>query len=787
MTDTALLVGASVFAASGCATQSPPATAASAQGTTGPAASGSAAKSGATPPPQAAPAGPDSLLVTLTNPLAVARPRETIALSALELGKVSPGFDLKKTLVVDAAGNVVLSQVTDLNGDADPEELLFQTDLGPSETKTFRLRLGARGLAKRAEYKVYGRFVRERHDDFAWENDLVAHRVYGPDLETTPTEPLVSSGIDTWVKRTHGLVVNDWYLTDAYHEDHGEGADFYSVGKTRGCGGLGVFAGGKLEVSKNFVTSRVLANGPIRLVFELDYAPWLVAGAPIAETRRVTLDAGSPFNRFDSTFKRKPGPWTIGLGIAKHAGAARQFDESIGSIQSFEPLNGGKEGNLGCAIVVGPGQKATQQETETDHLLLAALPTDGRLVYYVGSVWDRVAPVPDAAAWGKEAREFSARVASPVKVAVQALPAAATWSKRAAELQLSLAPGPAATDPTHLPLVLFRALEQLSAKTNDPRYADYVKQTVDRLTAGGSIQGYSAEAQDLEVFGLGRLLLALQAKAAAPDKERYGKALEVLRAQLKAQPRTKEGAYWHAKANPEQLWLDDAFSLAPFLAESATASGDAKGFGDAVQQLQLLERHLRNQKSGLLVQGFDATKKEKWANPNSGTSATFWGVATGKYALALVDVLERLPPKHPGRGYVVAALGRVARAIAATQDPATGVWWQVLDAPKRGKNYLEASASALFVHALAKGVRNGWLPAKDYDPVVRRGYRGMLDKFVSVNESGAIKLDKISRDPGLSRDRDSSNDSYMALEAVANDPDGLGAFILASLEIESHP
>ena len=101
---------------------------------------------------------------------------------------------------------------------------------------------------------VYGRFVRERFDDFVWENDLVAHRMYGPALETAAKEPLVSSGIDTWVKRAHRLVVNDWFMTGDYHRDQGEGADFYGVGKSRGCGGLGLWAGGKLNVSKNFVS-----------------------------------------------------------------------------------------------------------------------------------------------------------------------------------------------------------------------------------------------------------------------------------------------------------------------------------------------------------------------------------------------------------------------------------------------------------------------------------------------------------------------------------------------------
>ena len=179
----------------------------------------------------------DGIAVTLVNPLAAPRTGETVVLTRAELVKVAPSFDLAKALVVDAQGAPVLSQLVDMDGDEAPEQIVFQTNLGARETKTFKLRLGQRPPASRAEFKVYGRFVRERHDDFAWENDLVAHRVYGPDLETYKKDPLVSSGVDVWVKRVPRLIANDWYLTGDYHRDLGEGADFYSVGKSRGCGG----------------------------------------------------------------------------------------------------------------------------------------------------------------------------------------------------------------------------------------------------------------------------------------------------------------------------------------------------------------------------------------------------------------------------------------------------------------------------------------------------------------------------------------------------------------------
>ena len=244
--------------------------------------------------------------------------------------------------MLDARGATVLSELVDDDGDESPDELVFQTDFAPRETKAFKLVSGKRALPAPADFKVYGRFVRERHDDFAWENDRVAHRIYGPGLETYAKDSLTSSGIDVWVKRVPKLIVNEWYMTDDYHQDHGEGADFYSVGKSRGCGGVGIWTGGALVSSRNFTGSRVLANGPVRLVFELTYAPWDAGGAKVSETKRVTLDAGTAFNRIESTFvapgdalgrnRDRQAPWQRGedrsqARLARGLGTPRRRQE----------------------------------------------------------------------------------------------------------------------------------------------------------------------------------------------------------------------------------------------------------------------------------------------------------------------------------------------------------------------------------------------------------------------------------------------------------------------------
>jgi hypothetical protein len=169
-------------------------------------------------------------------------------------------------------------------------------------------------------------------------------------------------------------------------------------------------------VSKNFTTSRVLANGPIRLVFELTYAPWDAGSVQIAETKRVILDAGTQFNRMESTFTGHKGALAVGVGIAKHPGSAVKVDARSGVMRVWEPLEGGKSGNLGTAIVVPAGAKLEEHHGDLDYLVVTGASANGRLVYYAGSAWDRGGRIREAAAWAAEVQGLASRLAAPIKI-----------------------------------------------------------------------------------------------------------------------------------------------------------------------------------------------------------------------------------------------------------------------------------------------------------------------------------------------------------------------------------
>ena len=324
---------------------------------------------------------------------------------------------------------------------------------------------------------------------------------------------------------------------------------------------------------------------------------------------------------------------------------------------------------------------------------------------------------------------------------------------------------------------------QVWRRTGAGRYRRFVEECMNPLIASdGRIRGYSMEEYNLDQLLPGRALLALYREAGEP---RYRQALSLLREQLRTQPRTAEGNYWHKRIYPHQVWLDGTYMALPFYAEYAQAFAEPADLDDVASQLIRVEQHLRDPLTGLLYHAWDESRQQRWADPETGCSPCVWGRAVGWYAMALVDVLDLLPAEHPQQAAVVAILQRLAAAIAGVQDAGSGLWYQVLDQAGRAGNYLEASASAMFVYALAKGVRQGHLRADDQE-VARRGYQGLLQRLVRVDEEGRVSLEGICAVAGLGGDpyRDGSYDYYMSEPVVANSDKGVAPFILASLELD---
>ena len=325
-------------------------------------------------------------------------------------------------------------------------------------------------------------------------------------------------------------------------------------------------------------------------------------------------------------------------------------------------------------------------------------------------------------------------------------------------------------------------------RTKDPKELAYIKAAVDLyVKPDGSIQmnstgtGFPVTAHSLDNIEMGRAVMFLYGVTHEP---RYAKAAEFLHTQLEAQPRTASGGYWHKQVYPNQMWLDGAYMAEPFRAAYATLLKQPGDFDDIAKQFLLMDQHMSQPGTGLMMHGWDESRQMAWADKKTGLSPNVWGRAMGWYSAALVDTLDWFPKNHPQRAVLVAAFRRTMKAAVAVQDPDSGLWWQVADKPHDKGNYEEASASVMFTYALAKGVRLGYLPKGDAAHA-EAGWRGVQKKFVRTGADGGVVLSGIVKVSGLGGTpyRSGTYEYYIGEPTGENDAKGVGAYLLAGSEM----
>jgi hypothetical protein len=384
----------------------------------------------------------ERLVVTASHDLDAPRPAETIAVPWSAVSQALPGALLQHLTVRDAAGRSLPYQVTNVAPEAkDPQgkgiaygELIFQHDFAAGEHRASFTVEKSEAVALPFPTQAFARYVPERLDDFAWENDRIAHRTYGqalaaPDTQGSGKEVLVTSGLDIWFKRVRYPVVDRWYNKghDHYHKDEGEGLDMYGVGTTRGAGGTGIWDGKKLYTSRNYAGWKAIANGPVRAIFELRYDAWDAAGASVSEVKRFTVDAGHDFDQIDSTFSfNGPAQLTAAIGLNKTPAYAPQEP-----VVAATPLPAARAltqwvtqrsaGDFGVAIVLPAGAPAYAADAANE-LILAPVRPGQPLRYYVGAIASWSGEVRDAAAWQRRVAAYAARLRAPLSVSLQPLP-----------------------------------------------------------------------------------------------------------------------------------------------------------------------------------------------------------------------------------------------------------------------------------------------------------------------------------------------------------------------------
>jgi rhamnogalacturonyl hydrolase YesR len=295
-------------------------------------------------------------------------------------------------------------------GNKNPVNLLLLLDLSPG-SKIF-----AKITAEKPsviEPKTYARFVPERYDDFAWENDKIAFRVYGKALEKVPNE--MAYGLDIWAKRTSDLIINDWYKKADYHRDHGQGLDFYDVGLTLGAGSNAPFVNDSIYFPKNYRRYKVLDNGPLRSSFQLFYDQWNVNGTNVTESEIISLDAGSQLNRIETVYSFKGKIMPVAIGIVKHKGEGTVLlNERKGIMGYWQPENP-RNGVLGVGCVI-PDINLNMKTSDQHLLSVFNVNSKKTFVYYTGGAWDKAGIIINSKEWFSYLDDFNQKLKHPVKI-----------------------------------------------------------------------------------------------------------------------------------------------------------------------------------------------------------------------------------------------------------------------------------------------------------------------------------------------------------------------------------
>ncbi|MDR2938065.1 MAG: glycoside hydrolase family 88 protein [Prevotellaceae bacterium] len=324
------------------------------------------------------------------------------------------------------------------------------------------------------------------------------------------------------------------------------------------------------------------------------------------------------------------------------------------------------------------------------------------------------------------------------------------------------------------------AIFEVYKVTGNKKYLDFVKSFGDTMVyADGSIRTYELSKFNIDNIAGGKMLIALYKET---GEEKYKKAADLLREQMRRHPRTADGGFWHKQVYPHQMWLDGLFMGSPFLAQYGKEFNEPALFDEVTHQLTTVAKHTYDSITGLYFHGWDESREQKWADKATGKSPNFWSRSIGWYMMALVDVLEFLPENHPRRSEVIAILQNLSKSLEKYQDTKTKAWYQVTIYGGREGNYLETSGTAMFAYAWAKGAINGWLHPS-YLQKARETFDGLTKNFIEVNADKTISITNCCAVSGLggSDRRDGSFEYYISEPVRHNDPKTIGPFLYAAL------
>ena len=683
----------------------------------------------------------------ITNPADVARENVTIEIPRDELHAALPEIEPYHYMVIDASTReALINEAADLDRDKRPDVLLFQTDLGAGQTKEILLEPIDRKLGHPRSQWLNARKVPKRIDDFAWENDRMAYRVYGPKaqqlVEQGKKGGIISSGVDVWSKSVPYPIINKWYKNGDYHKDHGEGADFFKVGNTLGAGGSAFLVDGEIVSWPNWTEARVITKGPIRLIFELDYPAVDVNGRMISGTKRMTIERRESLVYSEVIFKEdgkpteKPVDYVVGLVTRK--GTQAHTGDLWGAL--WGPTGGGGAGELGTAAIVSPEQfKGTSKVDK--HLLVHGTAGAGQSARFIhGAVWSERGYYRSFEEWEQRLQALSVGMTDPIVVKTEAT----------------------VLDPERHRLA--------PASSSLPRYDDSLAKLHDvidwqeRETYRYSDQGWirpihimgmlevSNQTGDKELLEKVRLycekhewtrstnyvtpnellmgILYFRTNRVLPEEQRgdMTEMISMYEGFLKGDPAFKWSAYAQVKRyGTVQYFVDSLCTGGPGMASLIRETGrdDFRAFFH--DQYWKVVETLRDPETGLFIRDLRLGKYPDGRK-------RLWGRGQGWIFGGLGLILQELPQDDPEYPRYVQLFRELARDLAPHQQP-DGFWRANLADYNDWPN-VESSSTALITLGYAAGLNLGLLDKESYMSVTAKGWNALCS---AVDKEGFLR------------------------------------------------
>ncbi|MBX2857740.1 MAG: DUF4861 family protein [Cellvibrionaceae bacterium] len=781
--------------------------------------------------------------IEVTNPSTFVREKSPLYFSYAELGLTADSAQAK-ILAVKNADNIVQSQAIDNDSDGAPDGLAIAVDLNAKEV--VNLAVVADATAAQTSFPSYtqaeishkegGQWVAhtksEGFKEYVGGNFInveklspPAHytdhsnwiRYEGPGIESDKVGYRVyldwRNGFDIFGKKVSDTILQgvgqDGY--DSYHEMQTWGLDILKVGSSLGAGAFGRWDGKKIHaISKvSQRTASITNNGPIYSSFNIAYRGWEVNDKTLDISSEISMVAGSRLARNRLTFSDTPP--TLVVGVVKHpdtefiASSREVPGDAFIYIASWgkQALS---EDMLGMAVFIRKRDAAGLVEAKSSYA--TAIKTAGNIAdYYFAAAWqgEHNKGVATKEAFVDYLNQVQHELNQPPRIRLKtalsqqakAQPMTAEqalgWSKKLADSELKRKTlkyynGGWDTNRRRVPVfeydiigILPTAYDKLAEVTGDAKYAEVLpKITGSFIGDDGSIAKYSEDKYNIDWVAPGVAVLRLYKRN---QEEKYKIAASHLRQQLENHPRTSEGAFWHKKKYPWQLWLDGVYMGMPFFAEYLSLFENGEHLEEVVKEFTLTRKYLRAPETGLYYHAWDEKKQQPWADKETGLSAEHWGRGMGWLSMAVVDVLDFLPQDQPElRKPLLDITEEIAATLVKYIDSETNTWWQVLDKPNHPGNYRESTASAMFTYFFAKAVNKGYLP-EPYKQVALDAYQGLINEFINVHPDGSISMTNQCLVAGLGFGRLGDYDYYMKERVFQNDPKGNGPFIFSGIEI----